>query len=117
MKLHLPYLLLSIAIAVLLWFLASTTRPDMIEKTYSAPVQLQNGTSLKVVRQSVETVTFKVKLSRDVAKKLNAESFVVKGVIPAGTSPGQYVAFLRYELPPNTSFISMFPDEVIVELR
>ncbi len=117
MKIDFPYLLLSVILALLLWMLAANTRGEYVEKSYSVPVQVLNQTPLKVAKQSVDTVTLKVRVSREILRKIKPGSFVVKGVIPSGTQAGQYVAPLRYELPPGTTFMTMFPDEVIVELR
>ncbi len=117
MKIDFPYLLLSVILALLLWTLAANTRGEFVEKNYSVPIQLQNQTSLKVVNQSVQNVVIKVRVSREFVRKTKPENFVVKGIIPAGTQPGQFVVFLRYELPPGTTFVTMFPDEVMLELK
>lgn len=113
---NLPYKILSVLIALALWFIV---RDERIETSLSIALEVQPAADLVVSNESLPDLTVGVNGTRAALSRLRSAG-LVHVVTPGSTEPGNVTVRIRpedLELPPGISVVHVSPATASVRLE
>lgn len=110
---NLPAKIISLVVAIALWFFVMTEQNPVIEGTFTVPVQVVNAPTGYSISRSVDNVRIKVRGQRSLFATATEADF--KAYVDLhGIDEGKQAVKVQYALPQGFEFVEISPETVTV---